>query len=451
MREQFPWFLDPTEEELQRLWDEATFSFDANVLLNLYRVDKETTEDYFKIFRALGDRIFLPHEAAHQFFRNRRGVIRTEQNSFSRAKEEVEKWVERRKVFNNIKNQLRGGDIGQIVEDEIESVFEDREDYNEEVEAVKEDLMERIENLEERFTPTGTTRANAEEDEILEGLIEIFEGKTGGELNKDLDELKKAARKRYDRKKPPGYEDYDGEEELSRGECEDFLVWQQLLEFAEREDEDVVFITGEKKRDWWEKDDDHNLIRPKHELLREFSRETEQSFWMLLVKPMLNCAHERLGVEVKDKSVEQTDKIPENRQKYTSEGEHVSEKNIEDKKILRYDKLRKKSRQIEDKIDVLRQIEDGVDKGMDEELESNFKVWAYNTDRIIRKSREVSKAIGRTKADKFIDKVGVIKKSIYSSDIYEVKSELEGLETYLKQLSDAVRTEAEAILTSLPH
>ena len=137
MREQFPWFLDPTEEELQRLWDEATFSFDANVLLNLYRVDKETTEDYFKIFRALGDRIFLPHEAAHQFFRNRRGVIRTEQNSFSRAKEEVEKWVERRKVFNNIKNQLRGGDIGQIVEDEIESVFEDREDYNEEVEAVK--------------------------------------------------------------------------------------------------------------------------------------------------------------------------------------------------------------------------------------------------------------------------------------------------------------------------
>jgi len=126
-------------------------------------------------------------------------------------------------------------------------------------------------------------------------------------------------------------------------------------------------------------------------------------------------------------------------------------RNIEENKILRYDKLRKKSRQIEDKIDVLRQIEDGVDKGMDEELESNFKVWAYNTDRIIRKSREMSKAIGRKKADKFIDKVGVIKKSIYSSDIYEVKSELEGLETYLKQLSDAVRAEAEAILTSLPH
>jgi hypothetical protein len=101
MREQFPWFLDPTEEELQRLWDEATFSFDANVLLNLYRVDKETTEDYFKIFRELSDRIFLTHEAANQFFLNRRGVIQTEQHSFSEAKKRVLDWVERRKSFDN--------------------------------------------------------------------------------------------------------------------------------------------------------------------------------------------------------------------------------------------------------------------------------------------------------------------------------------------------------------
>ncbi|MCS3859469.1 hypothetical protein GGP89_002870 [Salinibacter ruber] len=101
MREQFPWFFDPTEEELQRLWNEATFSFDANVLLNLYRVDRETTQDYFKIFHELDDRIFLPHEAANQFFQNRRGVIQTEQKSFS----EEEK-VKERKVFQYLKTEL---------------------------------------------------------------------------------------------------------------------------------------------------------------------------------------------------------------------------------------------------------------------------------------------------------------------------------------------------------
>lgn len=309
MREQFPWFLDPTEEELQRLWENATFSFDANVLLNLYRVDRETTQDYFKIFRAFGDRIFLPHEAANQFFLNRREVIRREQSSFSKAKEEVEKWVERRKVFNDIKDQLRGGDIGQIIEDEIETVFDDKKDYEEEVEAVKGDLIERIEDLEERFTPTGTTRANAEEDEILEGLMGIFQGETGSELDEDIEELKDKARERYKEEKPPGYEDYDGEDDLSKGECEDFLIWKQLIEFGKREGQDVVFITGEKKKDWWEVDREHDIVRPRHELLREFRRETGQTFWMLTTEDMIESANEQLGLDVKKKSVEQTDKV----------------------------------------------------------------------------------------------------------------------------------------------
>ncbi|MBB4060065.1 putative nucleic acid-binding protein [Salinibacter ruber] len=309
MREQFPWFFDPTEEELQRFWDEATFSFDANVLLNLYRVDRETTEDYFKIFRAFEDRIFLPHEAANQFFHNRRGVIRTEQNSFSKAKDEVEKWVERRTSFENLKQQLRGGNIGQIIEDEIESVFDGRGDYEEEVEEVKDDLIERIEDLQERFTPTGTTRANAEKDEILGGLIEIFDGKTGQSLEEDVEDLKEKAQKRYESEQPPGYEDYGGDEYVSRGECEDFIIWKQLLVFAEREEEDVVFITGEEKQDWWEVDNEYEIVRPRYELLREFSRRTGQVFWILTTEDMLENAYDRLGVEVRDKSVEQTETV----------------------------------------------------------------------------------------------------------------------------------------------
>ncbi|MCS3698094.1 PIN-like domain-containing protein [Salinibacter ruber] len=311
MREQFPWFLDPTEEELQRLWEEATFSFDANVLLNLYRVDRETTEDYFKIFRELGDRIFLPHEAAKQFFHNRRGVIRTEQNSFSEAKKRVQDWVERRSGFDNLKSQLTGGDIGQIIGEEIENVFDERERYEGVVETVKDDLIDRIEDLENRFTPTGTTRANAEEDEILGKLMEIFDGKTGDELDDDIDELKKEAKQRYEKEKPPGYEDYDGEDELSRGECEDFLIWKQLMNFAERGGEDTVFVSGEKKPDWWEKNDDYELVRPRHELFREFKSQTGQTFWMLTIEEMVRGAERRLEIDVKDKSTEQTIKVSE--------------------------------------------------------------------------------------------------------------------------------------------
>jgi hypothetical protein len=93
------------------------------------------------------------------------------------------------------------------------------------------------------------------------------------------------------------------------------------MEFAERESEDVVFITGEEKPDWWEVNDDHNIVRPRHELLREFRRESGQFFWMLTTENMLENAYELLGVEVRDKSVEQTDK--------------VSQKGITSKTVLR--------------------------------------------------------------------------------------------------------------------
>jgi hypothetical protein len=141
--------------------------------------------------------------------------------------------------------------------------------------------------------------------------MEIFEGKTGSELDGDMEDLKEEAQERYEKQKPPGYEDYNGEEDLSRGECEDFLIWQQLMEFAERDGEDVVFITGDEKYDWWEKDDDHKIIRPRHELLREFKKRTGQTFWMFSMEHLIESASERMGLNVKDKSVEQTGKTAE--------------------------------------------------------------------------------------------------------------------------------------------
>jgi hypothetical protein len=393
MREQFPWFLDPTEEELQRLWDEATFCFDANVLLNLYRVDEETTEDYFKIFRAFGDRIFLPHEAANQFFLRRRGVIRTEQNSFSDATEEVRNWLERRKHFNDIKNQLRGDDIGQIIGDEIESVFEDREGYEEEVEAVKNDLIDRIEDLEERFTPTGTTQANAEEDEILEELLKIFEGKTGDALEDGMEELKKEARQRYEREQPPGYKDYNNEDELSRGECEDFIIWKQLMKFGEQEGKDVVFITGDTKYDWWEKDDKHNFARPSHEILREFYRKTNQSFWMITTEGMVQEAGDRLGLDVKDNSVRQTERVARENEVYRREEklEKVEKiKNISNRMLWRFE-------------DLLSAIKS-----------SNWEKSKEILDGIVVSMNKLDKYNASYRAGYEIDKEGIIKDHIYN-------------------------------------
>jgi hypothetical protein len=83
------------------------------------------------------------------------------------------------------------------------------------------------------------------------------------------------------------------------------------MNFAERGGEDTVFVSGEKKPDWWEKNDDYELVRPRHELFREFKSQTGQTFWMLTIEEMVRGAERRLEIDVKDKSTEQTIKVSE--------------------------------------------------------------------------------------------------------------------------------------------
>lgn len=49
----------------------ALVAVDANVLLNLYRYNVQTTEDLLAVFERLGDRLVVPHQAIREFHRNR--------------------------------------------------------------------------------------------------------------------------------------------------------------------------------------------------------------------------------------------------------------------------------------------------------------------------------------------------------------------------------------------
>jgi|SRR5262245_4337358 len=75
MRNLFPGYYRPTEEEFSVLWRECIFSFDANVLLNLYKYSQTTRESFLKILSGLRDRIWLPHQAALEYQENRLKVI----------------------------------------------------------------------------------------------------------------------------------------------------------------------------------------------------------------------------------------------------------------------------------------------------------------------------------------------------------------------------------------
>ena len=79
MRDLFREYYRPADEEFSRLWQEATFVFDTNVLLHLYRYTPSTRNDLLKVIEALQQRIWIPHQVGLEFSRKRIDVI-VEQN-----------------------------------------------------------------------------------------------------------------------------------------------------------------------------------------------------------------------------------------------------------------------------------------------------------------------------------------------------------------------------------
>lgn len=75
MKGLFPQFAPRDSIDYKTIWDRATFVFDANVLLNLYRYQPDTRQAILDTLKKLKSRIWIPYQAAIEFQRNRLSVI----------------------------------------------------------------------------------------------------------------------------------------------------------------------------------------------------------------------------------------------------------------------------------------------------------------------------------------------------------------------------------------
>lgn len=68
-------YIIPSEREKENLWNNCTFVFDTNVLLNLYRYTGNTRRILLEAFKDLKGRMWLPYQVAYEYARNRCDVI----------------------------------------------------------------------------------------------------------------------------------------------------------------------------------------------------------------------------------------------------------------------------------------------------------------------------------------------------------------------------------------
>lgn len=305
MKNTFVYHSREEQNKIKEIWEKGIFIFDANVLLNLYRYEKNTAEDMFGVLEDLQGRIWIPYQVGMEFHKNRLSIIAEQKRKFSNVKNAIEKI---RKTSRSSMEDLKKGRFALI----------DIENFNDQIENLLQEFDKKLDNLE------GEQQDVTEQDPILDRIHTIFDQRVGNLPNqKEIDAIYIDGANRYKYKRPPGYQDIGkGEKDsdlhsysgiLYKGRYGDLVAWKQIIEHAKAENiENVIFITDDNKEDWWLQVDSlgKKTLGPRVELIHEIREEAGvKNFLMYQFQQFLKFAQEYLNIKISPDAIDEVREV----------------------------------------------------------------------------------------------------------------------------------------------
>ncbi|WP_395405769.1 PIN domain-containing protein (plasmid) [Arthrobacter sp. UC242_113] len=289
----FEGYRTANREQVQAVLKTGLVVIDANVLLDLYRFSAQARRDLLSALKALNKRLWVPHQAIDEFWRNRDSVLRDpsgrDQLNANLDRSEVQ-LVESLKQWTNRRSH------DPHVHAELTSIA------SEAFSSIRKKIVE----LSEEDTLSWARDTSS--DPVLKELDSLLAGRVGSPLSKkDYEAAITEARRRADKKIPPGYMDAKKGDELAAG---DYLVWEQTLLEASDRKVDVLFISRDTKEDWVRKEAGENR-GPRVELARELQYRAGVSLYMKTPADFLNLAKDALDIEVHAESVTDAKRLSE--------------------------------------------------------------------------------------------------------------------------------------------
>ncbi|WP_405586155.1 PIN-like domain-containing protein [Streptomyces sp. NBC_01190] len=300
IRSGFSGYLTPSDSDWRRVLNEGLIVTDTNALLNLYRYNKEARADLISVMTRFGERLWIPHQVAEEFWRNRENAledpIRQAEQTVQSLQMQASKSVETLRAWANRIAYPRDKRLA------LETVIDN----------CTSELRGAIEHAIEIDNDKIDQARDTDHDPILAELEPILRGRVGFPLSRaDYVAAVTEAQKRVEAKEPPGYRDKkkDGRAEDSNSSG-DYLVWHQVIREAKRRRKDVLLVTGDVKEDWWRI---RNGIQmgPRNELAEELLKEADSRLFMLRPDRLLVSAKNYLDVAVRDESVKNVERINE--------------------------------------------------------------------------------------------------------------------------------------------
>jgi hypothetical protein len=295
MRNKFKEFYKATQEEVTELWENSFLSFDANVLLNLYRYTENSRNEIIGTFEYLTSkgRLWISYQAAFEYQKNRLTVISALKNTYDDLIHTLDK---KSNEFSNELNLYKRHPYLKI-EDLKSKVSESINDINSDLKTLKESHPDFF-----------------EDDPIFDILTKIFDDIIGNPLStEELKLIFNEGKERYEKKVPPGYMDKEKEKNGEQSLYGDLIIWKELIKKTKELRKDLIFVTDDLKEDWWYIFNG-KTIYPRPELIREFRKETGQEIMIYKPEQFLQYFNSNLKKQVKEetlKEVVETRKIDE--------------------------------------------------------------------------------------------------------------------------------------------
>jgi hypothetical protein len=284
MRTLFPGYFQPTNDEFSKLWNTCTFAFDANVLLDLYRSNEESQEFLFSVLERLAGRIFLPHQAAHEYLKNRLDVISRRGAAYASIKADAQGLVK------SLETKLHDHELAPIA-----AIVKIAADAAHKITELADAALQE----ERKFSRSDGLRAR---------LVQIFKEKIGMPFERGRSkEVFGEASERFAHRIPPGYKD---EVKPVPDRYGDVVLWFQIINHAKETKKPVILVTSDSKEDWW-------LIRaketlgPRPELIQEMMDLAGVSFYIYTTPEFLKHAqrHLNLSAEATQRAANEFEKI----------------------------------------------------------------------------------------------------------------------------------------------
>jgi hypothetical protein len=282
MKEIFSGFYKKSDKEIKNLWDNGIICFDANVLLNLYRYSNDTRKALLELITKFNKQIWLPHQSALEYNRNRYEVIADQEKAY---KEFISK-------IGQIESDLQSTSKPPFLSDKLHSSLK----------KVFKDVNNEVESSIKKYCDF------LQKDSIFENLTSIFENKISAEYTEEqLQEIYTEGKTRFEKKIPPGFED----EKTKQGNRKfgDLVLWKQIIDKAKKDKKPIILITDERKIDWWWKIKDGRNMGPRQELVEEIKLEANVDFHMYSSERFLSYGLDHLKEHVNKKALEEIKEI----------------------------------------------------------------------------------------------------------------------------------------------